>query len=60
MAFSNNGPRRAISTIVDHPGQVQASDCSAPASRLGFSGELILLSVADALIAAADASNVLK
>src|SRR6266702_3776687 len=30
---------------MDHPAQVQASDCSAPASRPGFSGELILLSV---------------
>ncbi len=34
-----------IRKIVDHPAQVQASDCSAPASRPGFSGELILLSV---------------
>ena len=34
-----------IRKIVDHPAPVQVSDCSAPASRPGFSGELILLSV---------------
>src|SRR6266581_7886993 len=36
-------PTRAQS--VDRSGQVQAPDCGAPASRHGFSGELILLSV---------------
>jgi len=32
---------------VDRSGQVQAPDCGAPASRHGFSGELILLSVVE-------------
>jgi len=35
---------------VDRSGQVQAPDCGAPASRHGFSGELILLSVIRTII----------